>query len=60
MQDLAERREYPVTDVIEALEIFSQPELLATDAKQVARYRAGRLRAAFVAEVAALYQGEAA
>lgn len=32
---LAERREFPVADVIEALEIFSQPELLATDSKQV-------------------------
>ena len=32
---LTERREFPVVDVIEALQVFSQPELLATDAKQV-------------------------
>ncbi|MGA3304239.1 MAG: hypothetical protein ABSC72_13265, partial [Methylovirgula sp.] len=33
---LQERREYPVLDVIEALETFAQPELLATDDKTVA------------------------
>jgi hypothetical protein len=32
---LAERREFPVVDVIEAIEVFSQRQLLATDAKQV-------------------------
>lgn len=32
---LAQRREFPVTDVIEALSVFAQPELLRTDEKQV-------------------------
>jgi hypothetical protein len=32
---LTERRELPVVDVIEALAVFSQPELLATDEKKV-------------------------
>lgn len=32
---LAERREFPVLDVIEAIAKFGQPELLETDAKQV-------------------------
>lgn len=32
---LEERREYPVVDVIEALKVFSQPELLDTDTRQV-------------------------
>ena len=33
---LAERREFPVVDVIEAIGVFGQPQLLATDDKQVA------------------------
>jgi hypothetical protein len=32
---LEERREYPTVEVIEALRIFGQPELIATDAGQV-------------------------
>ncbi len=32
---LAERREFPVIDVIDAIGAFGQPELLATDEKQV-------------------------
>jgi hypothetical protein len=32
---LAERRDFPVVDVIEALEVFAQPELLMTDDKRV-------------------------
>jgi hypothetical protein len=32
---LAERREFPVLDVIEALKAFSQPELLDTTTEQV-------------------------
>jgi hypothetical protein len=32
---LAERREYPVLEVIAAIGVFGQPELLATDEKQV-------------------------
>ncbi|MDA9444328.1 hypothetical protein XH98_35585 [Bradyrhizobium sp. CCBAU 51745] len=32
---LVERREFPVVDVVEAIEAFGQPELLATDDKQV-------------------------
>lgn len=32
---LEERREFPTVDVIEALRIFGQPELLVTDAEQV-------------------------
>lgn len=32
---LEERREYPVVDVIEALRVFSQPELLRTETDQV-------------------------
>ena len=32
---LHERRDFPVVDVIEALKIFSQPELLKTDEKDV-------------------------
>jgi hypothetical protein len=32
---LAERRDFPVLDVIEAIGIFGQPELLVTDDKQV-------------------------
>jgi hypothetical protein len=32
---LADRREYPVRDVIDALRVFAQPELLETDDKQV-------------------------
>lgn len=32
---LEERREYPVVDVIAALKIFAQPELIATDEEQV-------------------------
>lgn len=32
---LAERREFPVLDVIEAMEAFGQPELLSTDQKDV-------------------------
>jgi hypothetical protein len=32
---LAERRDFPVIDVIEAIGIFGQPELLVTDDKQV-------------------------
>jgi hypothetical protein len=32
---LEERREYPVADVIEALKVFSQPELLETENNQV-------------------------
>lgn len=32
---LEERREYPTVDVVEALKVFGQPELLMTDAEQV-------------------------
>jgi hypothetical protein len=32
---LAERREYPVVDVLEALIVFGQPELLSTEDKEV-------------------------
>jgi len=32
---LVERRDYPVVDVVEAIASFSQPGLLATEAKQV-------------------------
>ncbi|EJE49605.1 hypothetical protein PMI14_05848 [Acidovorax sp. CF316] len=32
---LEERREYPTIDVVEALKVFGQPELLATDKKNV-------------------------
>jgi hypothetical protein len=32
---LAERRDFPVVDVIEAIAVFGQPELLTTDDKQV-------------------------
>jgi hypothetical protein len=32
---LQERREYPVIDVVDALSVFGQPELLATDTEQV-------------------------
>jgi hypothetical protein len=32
---LVERRDYPVVDVVEAIRTFSQPELLATESKQV-------------------------
>ncbi len=32
---LAERRDYPVVDVVEAIAVFGQPELLVTDDKQV-------------------------
>jgi hypothetical protein len=32
---LEERREFPVVDVIEAIETFGQPELLTTKGKQV-------------------------
>ena len=32
---LTERREFPAVDVIEALKIFSQPELLETELEQV-------------------------
>src|SRR5205807_3545959 len=32
---LVERRDFPVVDVVEAIASFSQPELLATEAKQV-------------------------
>ena len=32
---LKERRSYPVVEVVEAIEIFGQPELLATNARQV-------------------------
>jgi hypothetical protein len=32
---LAERREFPVVDVVEAIKAFGQPELLVTDDKQV-------------------------
>ena len=32
---LEERREYPTVDVIEALKVFSQPELIVTDAESV-------------------------
>lgn len=32
---LEERREYPVVDVIEALQVFSQPELLQTETENV-------------------------
>lgn len=32
---LEERREFPVVDVIDALKVFSQPELLVTDTRQV-------------------------
>lgn len=32
---LAERRDFPVLDVIEAIAKFGQPELLETDTKQV-------------------------
>ncbi len=32
---LEERREFPVVEVVEALSIFSQPELIATDTEQV-------------------------
>ncbi len=31
---LAQRRDYPVLDVIDAIEIFGQPELLVTDDRQ--------------------------
>lgn len=34
---LEERREYPAIDVIEALKLFSQPELLETTSKQVSK-----------------------
>lgn len=33
---LEERCEFPVVDVIDALKLFGQPELLVTDAEQVA------------------------
>ncbi len=33
---LADRRDFGVLDVIDALRIFAQPELLMTDDKQVA------------------------
>jgi hypothetical protein len=33
---LAERRDFPVVEVIEAIGVFGQPQLLATDDKQVA------------------------
>ena len=32
---LEERREYPVVDVLDALKVFGQPELISTDAEQV-------------------------
>jgi len=32
---LAERREFPVVEVVEALEAFAQPELLITDTERV-------------------------
>jgi hypothetical protein len=32
---LVERRDYPVIDVVEAIKSFGQPELLATEAKEV-------------------------
>lgn len=32
---LVERREFPVADVVEAIEAFGQPELLTTDKRQV-------------------------
>ena len=32
---LAERREFPVVDVVDSLKVFAQPELLATDEKKV-------------------------
>jgi hypothetical protein len=32
---LFERREFPVVDVVEVIEAFGQPELLATEPKQV-------------------------
>lgn len=32
---LVERRDYPVTDVVAAIAAFEQPELLATDDRQV-------------------------
>ena len=31
---LAERREFPVVDVVEAIAVFGQPELLVTDDRQ--------------------------
>jgi hypothetical protein len=32
---LEERREYPVVEVLDALKVFGQPELIATDTEQV-------------------------
>jgi hypothetical protein len=32
---LQERREFPVVDVVDALSVFGQPELLVTDTEQV-------------------------
>jgi hypothetical protein len=32
---LVERRDYPVVEVVEAIKSFGQPELLATEAKEV-------------------------
>jgi hypothetical protein len=35
---LAERREFPIVDVVDAIKKFGQPELLATDSKTVGRH----------------------